>query len=52
MEGYNEQVKAYFAMISEEEGKFDWVSRCNFAIQRKPRYEVTDFVHNAGMLKK
>jgi len=52
IDGYNAEVKAYFAQISEREGKYDWVARCSNAIKRKPRYEVTDFVHEAGMLKK
>ena len=52
VEGYNAQVKAYFAQISEKEGRYDWVDRCNNAIKRKPRYEVTDFVHGSGMLQK
>ena len=51
-DGYNAEVKAYFAQISEREGKYDWVARCSNAIKRKPRYEVTDFVHEAGFLKK
>jgi len=50
VDGYNKDVLAYFANITNS--GHNWVDRCNHAITVKPRYGVTDYAHQAGLLKK
>jgi len=49
---YDEQVSKYFEGISNGEDCFGWVSRCNHALEMKPRYAVGEFLHESGFLTK
>lgn len=52
MKDYNEEVRQYFTRFNGRESEYGWVERSSHAISSKTRYEVTDFAHEAGFLKK
>ena len=52
IEGYNQKVSEFFQTITKGAEKFTWVETCSYNLSIKPRYEVTDYVKNAGFLQK
>ena len=51
LDSYNAEVSRYFDSLTDGEDQYNWVERCSHALKTKPRYEVTDFVKNAGFLR-
>lgn len=52
LDAYDEQVAKYFEETSHGKDCYGWISRCNHALDMKPRYEVGEFLHEAGFLTK
>ena len=47
---YEEEVRQYFLKASGGKSDRGWISRCRFAISKKPRYEVDAFLKKAGFM--
>ncbi len=47
---YNKEVSSYFDKLTDGEDQYNWIERCSHALKTKPRYEVSDFAHQAGLL--
>ncbi|MBO0481043.1 nitroreductase family protein [Candidatus Enterococcus courvalinii] len=48
---YNQEVSNYYDQLTNGADTFNWVERCTYALEQKPRYEVDEFVKKAGFLK-
>ena len=47
---YDDAIRKYFLEHTNDPNEFGWVARGQFAITSKPRYEVGEFLKNAGFL--
>ena len=52
IEQYNEQVREFYRKNTNGARQYSWIEYCSHTLSVKPRHEVTDFVKNAGLLKK
>ena len=50
LNSYNKEVSSYFDKLTDGEDQYNWIERCSHALKTKPRYEVSDFAHQAGLL--
>lgn len=48
MQEYDKAVSEYFNNLTNGVDTFGWISRCNHALEMKPRYCVGEFLHEAG----
>lgn len=51
-EDYEREVYDYFEKLTSGRSKRTWSQRVKYAIENKPRYNVTEFLKKAGFLKK
>ena len=47
---YEEDVRQFFLNATNGRSDRSWSTRCQYAIEKKPRYELTDFLSKAGFM--
>ena len=47
---YEEDVRQFFLNATNGRSDRNWSTRCQYAIEKKPRYELTDFLSKAGFM--